>query len=339
MKTLKRPSAETAVAPRFLLEEIRSDLADESFADAVAAGLDVRPRSLPCRFFYDERGSLLFEEITQLDEYYPTRVERSILAGNAKAIAQSIGPDPELLELGSGSAAKTRLLIAALIAEHGSLLFRPVDISPTILESSSRQLIEDHPELSVHAVAAEYDAALRRLANAEARSSRLVAWLGSSIGNLPRNEAAAFLGRVGSVLRPQDRMLVGIDRRKDTRVLERAYDDDRGVTAAFNLNLLERANRELGSDFDLDQFEHRAIWRDDRGRVEMHLVSRRAQTVRIGELDASYDFEAGETIHTENCHKYSRDEIDELAERAGLRVVDRWNDPEELFEVSLMQAA
>jgi len=339
MKTLDRVSAASTPAERFLLEEIRSIEADESFAEAIAAGLETRPRSLPCRFFYDERGSQLFEEITRLDEYYPTRVERSILARNAKAIAQSIGPDPELLELGSGSAAKTRLLIGALIAEHGSLLFRPVDISPTILESSSRQLLEDHPELSIHAIAAEYDAALRRLADAEARSARLVAWLGSSIGNLSRDAAAAFLHRVGSVLRPQDRMLIGIDLRKDVRMLERAYDDDRGVTAEFNLNLLERANRELRADFDLEQFEHRAVWREDCGRVEMHLVSRRAQTVQIGELGRSYHFEPDETIHTENCHKYSGEEIDDLAERAGLHVIDRWNDPDELFEVSLMQLA
>jgi len=336
MKILDRPMA-TASDDRFVLEKIPVDQLGENFADAVAAGLERPQKTLPCRFFYDERGSLLFEDITELEEYYPTRTERGILQHSAKQIAQAIGPQPELIELGSGSAAKTRLLIHALIQEHGSLLFRPIDISPTILESSSRDLLEDHPELEIEALAAEYDDALQRLADAPSSRPRLVVWLGSSIGNLTRDAACAFLGRVRSMLGDADRLLVGVDRRKDRATLERAYDDASGVTAAFNLNLLARANRELGANFELAQFEHRAVWEPKLGRVEMHLVSRCEQRVEIGEQEFAFD--RGETIHTENSHKYSAEEIEQLAAQSGLRVEQRWHDPREWFELSLLQRA
>ncbi|MEE2665093.1 MAG: L-histidine N(alpha)-methyltransferase [Myxococcota bacterium] len=336
MKILDRPGATVPVADRLSLETIPHVAAGASFAAAVDNGLRAKPKTLPCRFFYDERGSLLFEQITRLDEYYPTRVEREILERNAGQIAQAIGPEPELIELGSGSAAKTRLLIRALIAEHGSLLFRPIDIAQGMLEASSRALLADHPELVIRALAAEYEDGLRSLARSHSPGARLIAWLGSSIGNLTREAAADFLGRIRSILCERDRLLIGFDRRKDPRTLERAYDDSQGITAAFNLNLLERANRELRADFDLAQFEHRVHWRPEIGRIEMHLVSRRDQRVWIAELDASFAFERGETIHTENSYKYTPEEIAELAEQAGLRVEQQWTDPAGQFELSLL---
>jgi L-histidine N-alpha-methyltransferase len=339
MKILERPPLSAASSAHFSLEAIASDTEGESFAKAVVSGLGSRPKTLPCRFFYDERGSLLFEAITELEEYYPTRVEREILADSAPAIARAIGPAPELIELGSGSAAKTRLLIEALIAEHGQLLFRPIDISPTILEDSSRALLADYPELEIHALAAEYEPGLQRVAKTDPECSRLVAWLGSSIGNLTRDAAAVFLGRLRGMLRKSDRVLIGFDRRKDRETLERAYDDAKGVTAEFNLNLLERANRELGADFDTTRFEHRAVWREVIGRVEMHLVSRSEQQVRIEELDSTVEFESGETIHTENSYKYSPEEITLLAQLAGLELEQRWSDADGRFELSLLRAA
>ena len=339
MKILDRPEATASVSDRLSLEKISRVRAGAGFASAVDSGLRAKPKTLPCRFFYDERGSLLFEQITQLDEYYPTRVEREILERNASQIAQAVGPEPELIELGSGSADKTRLLIRALIAEHGSLCFRPIDLSHSMLEASSRALLADHPELVVRALAAEYDDGLRAIARTRGPAPRLIAWLGSSIGNLTREDAADFLGRVRAMLREHDRILVGFDRRKDVQTLERAYDDAQGITAAFNLNLLERANRELHADFDLAQFEHRAHWRPEIGRIEMHLISRCDQRVWIAELGTGFAFERGETIHTENSYKYSPEEIAALADQAGLQLEDRWADPAGQFEVALLGGA
>ena len=336
MKILDRPSAAAAAADRLLLETIPHDASGESFAEAVAAGLGAKPKTLPCRFFYDERGSLLFEEITRLDEYYPTRVEREILEINAGQIAKSVGLGPELVELGSGSAAKTRLLIRALITEHGSLRFQPIDISRSILETSSRALLAEEPELVICALAAEYEDGLRRVARSQSGRPRLIAWLGSSIGNLTCEEAADFLARVRRTLRERDRMLIGFDRRKDPRMLERAYDDSRGVTAEFNRNLLVRANRELDACFDLSQFDHQARWRPEIGRVEMHLISRKAQTVRI--LGNTFAFRPGESIHTENSYKYSLERFTALARSAGWTVRDSWTDSNTMFSVHALVA-
>ena len=324
-------------AERFLLNAVRGGETEQSFLQATAEGLAARPRSLPCRFFYDERGSKLFEEITQLPEYYPTRVERGILEERAHEIAATFDEPTELIELGSGSAAKTRQLIRELIERHGSLCFRPIDISPSILESSSRALLADYPELTVRALAGEYEAGLREIERAGSSRPRLFLWLGSSIGNLTRDEACAFLQRLRETLRPQDRLLVGIDRRKAPATLIAAYDDAAGITAEFNQNLLLRANRELGADFDLAQFQHRAVWLEEPGRIEMHLVSLRQQRVRVEALDAAFDFDAGETLHTENSHKYSPAEIDDLAERSGLVRTQSWQDAASMFELSMFQ--
>ena len=328
-----------SLSERFSLQTIEAGAAGEDFGRAVASGLRAPTRTLPCRFFYDARGSKLFEEITQLEEYYPTRIEIGILEDHARHIARSFDVPPELVELGSGSAAKTRLLIRELIAAHGSLRFRPIDISRSILESSSRALLADHPALTVLAIAAEYHAGLREIQATDPEQPRLVAWLGSSIGNLSRDAAADFLVQLRRTLRTRDRVLVGVDRRKAPETLIAAYDDAAGVTAAFNRNLLLRANRQLGAEFDLDQFEHRALWREDLGRIEMHLVSLCRQRVWIERLETAFEFEAGETIHTENSYKYSRQEIEQLAARAGLEVEQSWTDGRDWFELALFRVA
>lgn len=327
----------TTPRDRFQLLTTRPSETGTSFAEEVERGLRARPKRLPCRFFYDARGSELFERICSLPEYYLTRAETSILEKRGHELAESLDAPTTLVELGSGSATKTRLLIEAFLARQGHLTFVPIDISRSMLEESADALLDDYPQLQIRAVAGEYEHGLERLDSAE--GGRLVLWLGSSVGNLSREEAAGFLGRVRRRLSPGDRMLVGIDLRKDAARLEQAYDDAEGVTARFNLNLLRRINQELGGRFELPAFRHRARYREDLGRVEMHLVSRVAQRVDIEKLDLAIDFEADESIHTESSYKYAPAEIDRLTAAAGLRTLARWLDGEGLFSLNLLAPA
>jgi L-histidine N-alpha-methyltransferase len=313
--------------------DARRDLGED-----VRAGLTSRPKWLSCRHLYDARGSELFDEICRQPEYYPTRAEARILREVAPRLAASFDEAPQLIELGSGSSEKTRALIEALIARFGALVYEPIDISPSALEGSARELLEDYPELEVRAVADEYLPGLRTLATLPDRSEapRLIAWLGSSIGNFHREDAARFLRVVRESMRPEDRLLVGIDQRKDAAVLEEAYDDDAGVTAAFMRNLLTRIDREFGSDFRPGEWRYRARYDEGKGRVEMVLESPTERRVEVPGLDLVVDFEAGEQVHLENSYKYSPAEVDALAGAAGLRVLERWTDPEGRFTEVLM---
>ena len=306
-----------------------------AFARDVRVGLTAAPKWLPCRYFYDAEGSALFEEICSLPEYYLTRTERQILAERAAEIAGLFQEPIALVELGSGSAAKTRLLIEAFLQRHRCLRYVPVDISPSILEDSSLALLEEYPRLEIVAVAAEYAQGLAHL-QAVTGQPKLILWLGSNVGNLDRPQAAAFLRQVGRAMTDQDRLLIGIDLRKDRATLERAYDDSRGVTSRFNMNLLSRINEELGGRFDLASFRHRAIYNAEMGRVEMHLESCRTQRVQIEALELEVPFEAGETIHTENSYKYSLAEIEMLCSASGFRVERQWLDEGRLFSVNLV---
>ena len=310
----------------------------ESLEAAVRRGLGGASKNLPCRFFYDEEGSLLFEEICALPDYYLTRTEHAILEERCDEIATLFPGAITLAELGSGSATKTRLLIEALLRRHGFLRYVPIDISRSMLETSARELLEDYSALEIQAIASEYRAGLRHV-KAETSRPKLIAWLGSNIGNFERHEAASFLAGVRAAMAESDRLLVGIDLRKDRRVLERAYDDEQGVTARFNLNLLKRLNRELGADFDPDHFAHRAIWDERRGRVEICLVSLREQVVSIEKLDLQVHFAEGEAIHTENSYKYSLAEIAELAREADLRIAEQWLDADRRFSVNIFAPA
>jgi L-histidine N-alpha-methyltransferase len=323
---------------RFTLLEVASAGPRAAFARDVRAGLLARPKRLPCCYFYDAEGSRLFEEICELPEYYLTRAEREILEARAQDVASRFPAAVTLVELGSGSADKTRLLIDALLRQHGALRYVPVDICRPVLEASARALLHDYPAIEVHAIAGDYHDALRHLAQ-EAGRPKLILWLGSSIGNLDRPDAAGFLRRVRETMAGEDRLLVGIDLRKARRVLEPAYDDARGVTARFNRNLLARINRELGGRFDPDSFLHRAVYDEARGRIEMYLVSPRAQRVRIDALDLVVPFDAGEAIHTENSYKYSLEEIAALAQDAGLALERRWLDASGRFSLSLCARA
>jgi L-histidine N-alpha-methyltransferase len=320
---------------RFVLVETGLERERAQFIRDVTVGLTSVPKRLPCRYFYDQEGSRLFEAICALDEYYLLRAEREILQRRAAEIAGAVAPGAVLVELGSGSAVKTRILIEALLRRQRTLRYVPIDVSRSVLEQSSQALLADYPGLEIVAVAGEYLDGFEQL-KAEADHPRLVLWLGSNIGNLGRADAASFLRRLGGLLSPADRVLCGIDLRKERAVLDRAYDDASGITAAFNRNLLGRINRELGGHFDLDAFRHRAVYNEGAGRVEMYLVSTRAQHVTVDAIGLQFTFAAGEAIHTEDSYKYSLQEIQAVAAAAGLRLERHWLDDGLRFSANLL---
>jgi dimethylhistidine N-methyltransferase len=307
------------------------------FAADVRRGLMGMPKQLSCCYLYDAEGSALFERICALPEYDVTRQEVALLQAHAEEIVGSCSTNAVVVELGSGSATKTRVLLEAMLRRSPRVRYVPIDISRSMLAESSRALIEEYDRLEVTAVAGEYGAGLDWLSRQPWREM-LILWLGSNVGNFGREEAVLFLRDVRATMAPHDRLLIGIDLRKPRAELEAAYDDSAGVTAAFNKNLLARINRELGGHFDLEAFAHRAIWNERFGRMEMHLVAAQEQRVRIEALGLTVRFAAGETIWTESSYKYSVREIDELAAAAHLSVEARWLDPRARFCVNLFAA-
>lgn len=308
-----------------------ADLARE-----VERGLTAWPKRLPCRFFYDEVGSELFEEICALPEYYLTRAEDEILRTRAAEIVGSVPDGSAIVELGSGSARKTRHVIEAGLERSRALVYIPIDISPAALARSARELVATFARLTVRALAAEYSEGLRLL-RSESAGPMLVLWLGSNVGNFDRAEAARFLSRLSLGMAPDDRLLVGIDLRKDRRVLEAAYDDAAGVTARFNKNLLVRINKDLGGAFDPELFRHVAPYDEVAGRVSMYLESRIEQNVEIAAIERSVHFARGERLHTEDSYKYSPREIEELARAGGFEVESTWLDDRARFSVNLLR--
>jgi dimethylhistidine N-methyltransferase len=310
------------------------------FAEAVRRGLESKSKSLPWQYFYDEHGSELFERICRLPEYYLTRAEDAILRDHAAAMVAgwSRGEPPSVIELGSGSAVKTQRLIAAALETYGTLHYLPIDVSATFLESSARGLVQRFPALRVTGYAADYQTALAHAAGA-VPGPKLVVFLGSSLGNYATEEAVRLLAQVAGLMGPEDRLLLGTDLAKDRATLEAAYDDAQGVTARFNRNLLERINRELGADFDVGQFSHRALYRPELGRVEMQLVARSDQLVHIPAAGMSVAFAAGEAIHTESSHKYTRQALRHLAERGGFVEEAFWVDRDGRFRLQRWRPA
>ncbi len=308
------------------------------FAEDVRRGLTARRKSLPPKYFYDDLGSQLFEAICLLPEYYPTRAESEIFARRSAEIvgAAAAGSRLTLVELGSGSAAKTRRIIEAILERQRRLEYLPIDISTAALEASAHSLLQDYPTLAVNAYAGDYDAALPLVGAQLGEEGRaLVLFLGSNIGNFDRTEARDFLRRLRDILRAGDCLLLGADLKKDPAVLEAAYDDALGVTAAFNLNLLARINREFDADFDLRSFRHVALYDSAEGRVEMHIESTRSQTVNVRALGLVINFDAGEHIHTENSYKYDLAELSALADVTGFARTHTWLDNGERFSSNL----
>lgn len=323
-----------ALRQRFRLVELTGGDPVAEFAADVAAGLAAQPKRLSCRFFYDRAGSRLFEAICELPEYYLTRAETEILQSHAGEIGALFPEDMTVIELGSGHAAKTRLLLEVLL-RGPPVRYVPIDICRPVLEETAADLLDRFPRMEIVAVAAEYQHGLLYL-HSESDRPRLILWLGSNIGNFTRDEAAVFLHRIRDIMAPADRLLVGVDLRKERAILEAAYDDDAGVTAAFNRNLLARINSELNGNFDLSAFQHRAIYNDELGRIEMHLVSLCDQRVTIGRIGLAIGFRAEEMIHTENSYKYSLAEMDAVAAAAGLCVQRAWQDAAGRFSLHLL---
>jgi L-histidine Nalpha-methyltransferase len=305
--------------------------ADGDFAEAVLQGLSRRPRSIPCRFFYDARGSELFEEITKLPEYYPTRTETALLESYGAEIAALAGPGRVLIEFGSGSSRKTSLLLGAL----GHVpAYIPIDIAAESLKEAAEWLSGRHRGLTILPLIADFTVT-RTLPSVAVGKRRLGFFSGSTIGNLTHDEARAFLTNAARLLGPGSAFLVGVDLKKSEDILVPAYNDAQGITAAFNLNLLARINRELGGSFDLTRFTHAAVWNAQAGRMEMYLVSLAEQIVRVS--GRAFSFTSGERIHTENSHKYSVSEFQALARAGGWHPIKAWTDSDRLFSLHLLR--
>ncbi|MFE8978885.1 L-histidine N(alpha)-methyltransferase [Streptomyces cyaneofuscatus] len=319
------------MSPFLLTRTLPEDATDAALRADVLSGLTRNPKTLPPKWFYDARGSELFEDITRLPEYYPTRAEREILEERAEEIAAVSGART-VIELGSGSSEKTRHLLEAL---DGLESYVPVDVSESALTGAAESLLAEHPGLSVHALIADFTGGL---ALPGTPGPRLVAFLGGTIGNLLPEERAGFLHSVRSLLSPGDALLLGTDLVKDEETLVAAYDDASGVTAAFNKNVLNVVNRELGADFPLDDFEHVAVWNPEQRWIEMRLRARRALTVKIRELDLVVPFEAGEELRTEVSAKFRQEDVREELAAAGLQLAQWWTDAEGRFALSLATA-
>jgi dimethylhistidine N-methyltransferase len=320
-----------------LVEPQDSEAHVEAFASAVRAGLSSEPKTLPWPYFYDEEGSRLFESICKLPEYYLTRTEDAILRRDADAMVDCLDPcqdeqEATIVELGSGSAVKTQRLISAALNRYRRLHYVPIDVSPTALEDSARRLVRRFPSLRVTGYVADYRRGLERI-TAKAWGPRLIVFLGSSLGNYELDAASDLLAMIAGTMCSDDRFLLGTDLAKDRSILEAAYDDSQGVTAAFNLNLLGRINRELGADFQVQAFQHRATYQPERERVEMYLVSKRRQTVRLSAAGLTVGFAEGEPIHTESSHKYTPETLGKLANAAGLVEEAAWIDQQGWFRL------
>ncbi len=309
-----------------------SSLTRDQFALDVRAGLLAEPKTLPCTYFYDAEGSTLFEKICELPEYYLTRAEDSILERSADEMLAGWSRAPVLIELGSGSSTKTRRLISAARSQYERVHYLPIDVSPTILKESAEALARDFPGLRVTGVAGDYRSSLAEICG-RIRRPKLILFLGSSLGNYDTAAADLLLGEISDLMAPEDALLLGTDLIKKVSRLEAAYDDAAGVTAAFNKNLLIRINRELGGNFDLDRFDHKARFNTCLSRVEMHLVSTSRQRVDVPASELSILFNEGESIHTENSHKYDTTVLKRLASAAGLREDGAWTDERGDFRV------
>ncbi|HVR80661.1 MAG TPA: L-histidine N(alpha)-methyltransferase [Luteimonas sp.] len=300
----------------------------------VLAGLSATPKRLPSKYFYDARGSKLFEDITRQPEYYLTRVELDLLDATMPAIATAVGAHAHVVEYGSGSGRKTMRLLESL---DDPVAYTPIEISRTALVTSVERLAEAFPQIEMLPVCADFTQPVPLPEPEREPQHTLVFFPGSTLGNFTNDDAVGLLRSMRETMGPRGQALIGIDLDKDSAVIEAAYNDAAGVTAAFTLNLLARLNREIGSDFDLDGFRHRAVYARERGRIETHLISQRAQTVTVA--GRGFEFAAGEAMQVEYSYKYSDAGFAGLAARAGLQVAARWNDPRDWFGLRLLAPA
>jgi L-histidine Nalpha-methyltransferase len=312
------------------LQETRA--VSRQFLNDIYDGLRKEPKSVPCKYLYDERGSILFDKITELDEYYPTRTELHIMQRYRTEIAGCLDRDALLIELGSGSSVKTRILLDSLDSVAG---YVPIDISQEHLSRTVAEIKKEYPNLTTTPICADYTNAIVLPDAIANRTPRIMYFPGSTIGNFHPQDAVEFLNKISSLIGVTGKILIGVDLKKDPGVLHRAYNDTLGITALFNLNMLVRANRELGTDFRIDRFRHYAYFNPVYGRIEMHLISLEDQTVHCN--GSTIRFEKGEGIHTENSYKYTVAGFGELVCEAGLAVEQVWKDELDMFSVQLLR--
>ena len=323
---------------RLIIHDLAQQNGHADFARDVQLGLSSTPKQLFPKYLYDDLGSRLFEAICEVEEYYLTRSEDEILTNHADDIVRATPDCHTLIELGSGSAEKTRKIIEAFLRRHSDLLFVPVDISASALRESSHALLDSYSTLRIEAYAADYFQALEAL-KLTAPDPALVLFLGSNIGNFEPDQASIFLNSIRRVLRKGDALLLGADLKKDASVLEAAYNDPLGVTRAFIVNELERINRELGANFDLWAFGLRSVYHESLGRVEVYLESLREQSIDIRELEMTVQFAAGERIHMENAYKFDLPGLRELGAQSGFNLEHHWLDEGKRFSSNLFRAA
>jgi len=314
------------------------EAAQTPLGSEVYLGLTARPKRLSPWLFYDARGSELFEQITELQEYYPTRTERSILSAHADQIVAAAAGCEELamIELGAGTATKTGLLLKAAVRRQSEVIYHAIDVSGTALDEAKRRIEAELEGVAVVPRVGDYTQGLGQI-NADGQR-RMVLYIGSSIGNFEPDDAVQLLRDIRKELKPGEKLLLGVDMVKDREILLNAYDDAAQVTAAFNKNVLERINRELGANFNLNLFRHQARWNEECSRIEMHLESLLAQQVVIPALDLEVNLKRGETIHTENSYKFRDEGVIEMLERADFHLSDHWTDEREWFGVYLATA-
>jgi dimethylhistidine N-methyltransferase len=334
---VSHPDLAAAPDERLVLHRLAREDAQASFASDVARGLSSEPKQLFPKYLYDELGSHLFEAICQLPEYYCTRAETEILTRYADEIAGSIHGNKTLIEMGSGSASKSRLIIEALLRRQQQLVFIPVDISASALETSARSLLQTYPALRVVAYAGDYYDGIAALSSLPSERA-LALFLGSNIGNFDAEEADRFLRAMRGVLRAGDALLLGADLKKDPQILEAAYNDALGVTSAFVRNQLVRINRELDADFEVRRFKLVSLYNPDEGRIEVYLESLGAQTVFIRKLDMQIELREGERIHMEHSYKYDLEQLSRMARDSEFDRARTWTDSREFFSSNLFLA-
>ncbi len=334
--------SQTVSSNRFSLEQrlqlkclLDNDLELQNEGKDVIDGLTQSPKFLPPHYFYDSKGSQIFEQICALPEYYPTRTEAAILQQNAGKIAEITG-SCELIELGSGSSTKTRLLLDAYSDLNHPLHYFPIDVSGSILKESAYNLLKDYPTLQVRGLVGTYEQALSQL-KPSSLPQRMIIFLGSTIGNFTHSECDRFISQVAAALNKGDYFLLGIDLQKPKHILEAAYNDSQGITAAFNLNMLQHLNWRFGGDFDLDSFSHKAIYNQSAKQIEMYLVSQQTQVVCLETLDLVVNFTAGEKILTEISRKFNRQQLKDYLTTKGLKVIESWTDSNQWFALLLCQ--
>jgi dimethylhistidine N-methyltransferase len=335
---MSQTSSSSSSSGRLRLYDLGRVEQSNDFAEDVRTGLTSAAKKLPPKYLYDELGSQLFEAICLVPEYYPTRAENEILELHSDEIVASIEGRKTLLEMGSGSASKTRCIIEAILKQQPELLFVAVDISVTALENSSRVLLQSYPALRIEGYAGDYYDGLEALHDRPEGTRTLALFLGSNIGNFDEDESHRFLRAMRRILRAGDGLLLGADLKKDPAVLEAAYDDALGVTAAFNLNLLVRINRELDGNFDVHHFRHYTVFNESAGRIESYIESLREQNVRIEKLEMDVHFAEGERIHTENSYKYDLEGLAQMAAMNGFALTRTWLDRKEQFSSNLFVA-